>query len=232
MKLLIPFLFTFIAGFSASITANEAEESGLGKILDQGELPSEWTYIVGTKDSFLLTKNGRFSISTADGKIRVTDLWKEQAITFKELGERLNQYPVVDVASKSKLKPLVLNANDKEVENTLFLMVGDPISQEFFKKAESDLVSLGVNVFVLPGKDIDLFYSYSCGNDEWKKEILRGVLLSYTKDRCEKSILHKMGSSALAMVHLLQIKRVPFFIDNTTDEGKIVDYSVFKGLKK
>jgi hypothetical protein len=204
---------------------------GLGKLLYKGDLEGEWLYVVGEKDSFIMSKSGRFSIyGSADGGLQVTDLWQQQAITFKEMHERVSLFPITEIVSKTKHKPLRIGNLESKAKYSVFLKVGDEFSIDFYNKAYPDLISKGADIFAVPSEDFKLFYSYACGDDDWKKEILKGTDLITDLEKCNQALLNKSASQIFAMTNLLGIKRVPFVIVNNSGKGLVVDYKVFKGM--
>lgn len=207
------------------------DKSGLGELKSKGDLPGKWMYVVGEKDTMLLSKNGRFSVVSNDGSLRITDLWKEQSITFKEMSERFDQYPINEITQKNKYEPLKVGDQDKPSKYSIFLLLGDDNSVDFFNDALGDLETSGADIYVLAGKDIDMFYAYTCGSKEMKLEILKGLNTKIGADNCHKSVMIRKGTAVRATADLLRIQRVPFAIINENDNGTIVNYETFKGLK-
>jgi hypothetical protein len=207
------------------------DDGGLGELKYKGDLPGEWMYVVGQKDTMMLSKTGRFSIVSHDGALRITDLWKEQSITFKEMAERFNQYPINEIAQRNKYKPLKLGDPKKASKYSIFLMLGDEHSIDFFKAAEGDLVASGADVYVLAGKNVNSFYAYTCGSTELKMEILKGLDTTIGSDNCNQAMMIRKGTAVRATAELLRIKRVPFAVINANDNGAVVNYKSFGSLK-
>lgn len=223
------FLSVFL--FAISHLSYSLDKSGLGELKDKGDLPGEWMYVVGEKDTMLLSKNGRFSVVSNTGALRVTDLWKEQSITFKEMAERFDQYPINEIAQKNKYKPLKIGDPEQTSKYSIFLLLGDKSSIEFFNAALGDLEVSGADIYALAGKDINSFYAYSCGSKEMQLEILKGLNTTIGGDNCNQSVMLRKGTAVRAAANLLRIKRAPFAIINDNDHGAVVNYEKFKGLR-
>lgn len=210
--------------------ANADENSKLGEILYSLDLPGEWKVVVGENDSFMLSRNGRFSIASMNGKFQITDLWNEQGITAKELKERLDLYPVEIIKRKSKSVPIRLGKNDKPAVFSIFMILGDSNSIKFFKESESYLTELGADVYVLPGKDFKKFYGFECSSFEKRVALLRGVDVMTDYSSCDEAVINGKGAAVIAMTKLLSIERAPFAIVNASEKGAVVSSKTIKAL--
>lgn len=216
--------------FLGACLANADENSKLGEILYSLDLPGEWKVVVGENDSFMLSKNGRFSIASMNGKFQITDLWNEQGITAKELKERFDLYPVEIIKRKSKAVPIRLGKNDIPAVFSIFLILGDSNSINFFKESESYLTEAGADVYVLPGKDFKKFYGFECSSFEKRVAILRGVDVMTEYSSCDEAVINGKGASVIAMTKLLSLERAPFAIVNTSQKGAVVSSKTIKAL--
>ena len=149
----------------------------------------------------------------------------------KEMAERFEQYPINEIAQKNKYKPLKLGDPKQTSKYSIFIMLGDEHSIDFFKAAEGDLVASGADIYVLAGKDVNSFYAYTCGSTELKMEILRGLDTTLGSDSCNQAMMIRKGTAVRATAELLGIKRVPFAIINANDNGAVINYKSFGSLK-
>jgi hypothetical protein len=225
MKYFLSIIILLMSSFEYVLSAE-----GLGELQQKGDLTGEWLFVVGENDTFLMSKTGRFTISSGSGGLQVTDLWKEQGVTFKEMNERAEQYPVSEIVTKTKFKPLRLGSQKAKAKYSIFLKVGDDSSIKFYKEALPELIAHGTDIFGIPGADTGMFYRYACGDDEWKKEILMGNNVVPEMKDCNQAKLNRTGSQVFAITNILGIKRVPFAVINKTNVGAVVNYNVFKGL--
>lgn len=221
-------LITLIAlAISPGIYAND----GIGQVQSINELTGDWKFIVGQNDSFMLSKDGRFSISAVSGKLSITDLWKAEVISFETYKRVRDTYPVDLIAQKVGISPLTLGTGI-DPKFSVVLMIGDNYSQKFFKENFEKLKTAGSKIYVVPGKTVSDFHNYYCVPDEWKLKILSGSDLRRGTDGCNLAKANHFATQNLTLVKMLKIERTPFAINNKTEIGMIVDTAIFEGLMK
>ena len=218
-------LFSIFLSFSCLSSDKE-----LGKITYLEDIPGEWSVVVAENDTFVFSKDGRFSISAHGDELKFTDIWRQQAITPKELVERYAQYPVTDVLEKIGYRPIQMGSPDVESKVFVFLILGMPDSEAFFKESRSLLASMSASLIVMPGSDHQRYYSFRCAPPDWQMEMLSGVNLEFDYSECNEAVLNKSGVEALALAKMLRVTRAPFAVISDSGKGQIVNSSVFKSM--
>lgn len=204
----------------------------LGQILSVDEFSDEWKYVSAEKDSFLASKDGRFSISAVSGKLTITDLWYEEQISYATYQKLKSTYPIKVLSKKVSAKPFFIgNGKEENPKFSVFVMVGDANSIRFYKENEKKLKEHGAHIYAVPSTDMDLYYAYSCGDEKWKGEILRGANLAKPSN-CSDAIGNNLASKNFALAAMLKIKRSPFLIRHADDYGVVIDTRIFEGMTK
>ena len=231
-SLLIMFVSSMVFASDESAFQNASRQ--LGDIIFMENIGNDWVFIEGSKDSFILTKNGRFSISAHGDKLVLMDLWDQKKYPFSLLKQRRNSYPLKNTIGDEG-KYMFFNYGNKSPAATIFTLVGDPKSSRFMKKNGRYLRDKGTRVIPLPmiqdgesqDDSVERWTRFWCAPDLEKKEYLENERYSGVRGvGCDDAAAIKQAAANLALLKTLGIQRVPFVIRTQDEKGQVMEGSV------
>lgn len=221
---------SFAADDSIKQNIDEAKAK-LGEIKSMNEFKGNWLFIEGTEDSFMLTKNGRFSIAAVDDEFVFTDLWQGEKINYSEFLKRRDSFPIVFISHKVGASPFMLRKKeDQRINYSVFLIAGQEFSVKFFKENAEQLAELGTHLYITPGESLEHYYSIMCSSARWQLELLKGEDVKPSIKDCDKNLANDRGTKNLTIIEMLGITNAPFIIRHSDWAGYVVDSKVLKAL--
>lgn len=192
-------------------TANKA----LGVVEKVVELEAQWSFVKGSKDSFLMSRDGRFAITVEAGVLSLSDIWQQKAIRFDELNAARFVIPLeaLGFLPDGKRAPLMhFRLGKGEVKATLF---GDPFAdamKKFVRSVDWDNAGFSVNYYPLPQNEKS-WLKFACTNRSIQQALIEGEELDIPETAlCDKKQAMMQGGSLATVAKFVGIKSFPFSV--------------------
>ena len=193
----------------------DTANSELGAVEKVVELDTQWSFVKGSKDSFLMSRDGRFAITVESGVLSLSDIWQQKAIRFDELNAARFVIPLdgLGFLPDGKRAPLMhFRLGKGEVKATLF---GDPFAdamKKFVRSVDWDNAGFSVNYYPLPQNETT-WLQFACTNRSIQQALVEGEDLDIPKTSlCDKKEALTQGGSLAAIAKFIGIKSFPFSV--------------------
>lgn len=235
-------------GLANSISANpftkkkddviRGAEHELGELQSYVEMGDKWMFVEGSKDKFLMTKNGRFAISVENGELTLTDIWQVSAIPFADYKKALEVYPLdilTMVPGEAKEPPIWFKFGNGQVKATVFGIPGNPFVNALMEQVDWANADFSIHYYVVPHLDAKDWVRYVCAPRSVQRAQALGEKIELeepAKGACDTRKALEHAPRIGGMMMLMDIKSVPFVIRHSDWVGKGLNGGVKDSLKE
>lgn len=203
--------------------AISGSNKALGQIEKFVELRDKWIFVQGSKDTFLMTENGRFAITVEDGVLSLSDIWQQKALAFSELDKARFTFPMDSLGfmpGGSKAPGMHFVLGDGPVKATLF---GDPLSEKmrsFVAGIDWSSAGFSVNYYPLP-QSKESWLRFACANRAVQQAVVSGEKLELPDvgSSCDQREALRSAGSLAGIGKVLGVKSYPFAIRHSDWDG-------------
>lgn len=210
-------------------------ERRLGEIKSFISMGTDWVFVKGSEDQFLMTKNGRFAITVEKGELALNDIWQMKAIDFDDLDSASETYPLEALRMLPGMEqepPIWFEFGNGPVIGTMFGIPGNEHVNTRMAQINWDKADFSIRYYVVPHLDPKDWVRYVCAPKSVQRALALGEVLKLEEPRkgaCDTRKALEFAPRISAMMKLMKVSGVPFVVRHTDWKGNMLrgDFKAF-----